>query len=365
VAVFTPGHVWTDPSHWSPDGLFYESQRLEVGGATAQEARSRVFFTDPAYARARDDAFPVGSPTRSALLNRPWVDYASAFYRRRWAVPIAAEAISPRFDQRSLLLVSLAGYVAFGVLLYGWLRRRFASWLSAVSTIAALRLLPLREWSFLPLTDSWGLALLIVSLYAAYRVLTRSPRWLAAFAPTMAVMAFTRDNGVVVIVAAVVLALVYRRREGWLLAATGIAATLPAWLAFGVPAREEISYTLNDFQPAPGGWGFIARHYPRALVDWLSSDTTYVSDHVLVGLFFILGLVSLLWRARTSDAYAQLMCAVVVGGIAFLLVNPNATGTAFRYELVLLPPAACGVAYLLAAAAARLQEVGRKVGEPA
>ena len=86
AAIFSPGHTWTNPSHWSPDGLFYEAQRLEVGGAAAQSARNRVFFTDARYAVARDEAFPKGSPTRAALLNHPWVEYSAAFYRRRWAV---------------------------------------------------------------------------------------------------------------------------------------------------------------------------------------------------------------------------------------------------------------------------------------
>jgi hypothetical protein len=362
AAIFSPGHTWTNPSHWSPDGLFYEAQRLEVGGAAAQNARNRVFFTDPGYVHARDDAFPIGSPTRAALLNHPWVEYSAAFYRRRWAVPLAAEAISPLFGQRSLLLVSLAGYVAFAVLLYGWLRIRFPSLVSAAVTIAALRLLPLREWSFLPLTDSWGLAVLLVSTYASYCVLTASRRWLAIFFPAMAVLAFTRDNGIVLIVAALVLALLYRRREGWLLAGAGIAATLPAWLAFGVPARTQLSYILNEYQPATGGWAFVARHYPRGLADLLSHDRTYVLNHVGVGLFFVAGLLVLLWRARTKDAYTQLVCAAAVGGVAVLLMTPNPTGTGFRLELVLLPPVTCGIAYGLMAASAHLRALPRRAG---
>jgi hypothetical protein len=125
------GHRWTRPPHWSPDGLFYEAQRLEVAGASAEDARTRVFFADPRYRAARDHAFPPQSPTRTTLLNRRWVEYSAANYRRRWAVPAAAAAISPLFGQRSLLIVSLVGYVLLAALLYLWLRLRFGALVSA------------------------------------------------------------------------------------------------------------------------------------------------------------------------------------------------------------------------------------------
>lgn len=345
AAVFV-GHWWTRPPHWSPDGLFYESQRLEVAGASAEDARTRVFFADPRYRAARDDAFPPQSPTRSTLLNRRWVDYSAANYRRRWAVPAAAEAISPLFGERSLLIVSLVGYVVLAALLYLWLRLRFGALVSAAVTVVTLSLPPLREWSFIPLTDSWGLALMLAALYAAHRVLARPGKaWLVAFAATTAVLSFTRDDGIVVVVAMLAVALLYRLRRAWWLAAAAVASTLPAVLAFGVPASREAAYILNDYQPAPGGWGFVARHYPRGVADWLSHDRTYLLAHVGVAVFFAAGLLLVLANAGATDDFARLAVGAAIGGILFLFLIVNPPGTAFRLELVLLPAAAAGIGY--------------------
>lgn len=352
AAGLFPLQHWVRPPHWSPDGLFYESQRLEVGGVPAQQARRRVFFSDPRYRQARDDAFPPSAPTRAALLNRRWVEYSARFYRRRWTVPLVAAAVSPLFGIRSILLVSIAGYVAIGLLLYAWLRLRFAPTASAATAIAALALPPLREWSFSPLTDSWGIVLLLAALYAAYRALAgRERRWEAAFVASMLVGAFTRDTGLVVIVALAVVGLVYRRRGALRLAAAGAVATLPAILAFGAPAVAQLAYILDGFRPAPGGWGFVAHRYPRGALDWLSSDATYLRDHLGTALFLLGGLLVVALRSRTRDAYLELSCGALIGSAAFLLIVLNPLGTAFRLELVALPAAAVGVASVFEAAA--------------
>jgi hypothetical protein len=361
AAVVFVGHWWTRPPHWSPDGLFYEAQRLEVAGASAQDARTRVFFADPGYRAARDDAFPPQSPTRTTLLNHRWVDYSAANYRRRWAVPAAAEAVSPLFGERSLLIVSLVGYVVLAALLYLWLRLRFGALVSVAVTVVTLSLPPLREWSFIPLTDSWGLAVMLAAFYAAHRVLARPGKaWLVAFAAATAALSFTRDDGIVVIVATLAVALLYGRGRAWWLAAAAVASTLPAVLAFGVPASREAAYVLNGYQPAHGGWGFVARHYPRGLANWLSHDKTYVLAHAGVAVFFAVGLLLVLAHGRATDDFARLAVGAAIGGIVFLLLIVNPPGTAFRLELVLLPAAASGIGYGAAAAFGYVQALRRR-----
>ena len=57
--------------------------------------------------------------------NDAWVEYNEPFYERRVAVPLAAAAIYPAAEERSLLYLSLAGYVAAVLALFGLLLLRF------------------------------------------------------------------------------------------------------------------------------------------------------------------------------------------------------------------------------------------------
>src|SRR5436190_1194041 len=83
------------------------------------------------------------------------------------AVPLAGLALYPAAGDRSLLYLSLAGYVAAIVALFGLLLLRFRLWIAAVITLGAILLPPLRSHSSYPLTDSWGLALETSALAAA------------------------------------------------------------------------------------------------------------------------------------------------------------------------------------------------------
>ena len=123
-----------------------------------------------------------------------------------------------------------------------------------------------------------------------------------------------------------------------------LAATLPAVRAFGVPARREAAYILDDYQPARGGRGFVARHYPRAVADWLSHD-----KRAGVAVFFAAGLLLVAAQARAKDDFVRLTVGAALGGVVFLFLIVNPPGTAFRLELVLLP-AAAGIASGAAAA---------------
>lgn len=201
---------------------------------------------------------------------------------------------------------------------------------------------------------------MLAAFYAAHRVLARPGKaWLVVFAAATAVLSFTRDDGIVVIVATLAVGLLYRRRRAWWLAAAAVASTLPAVLAFGVPASREAAYILNGYQPARGGWGFVARHYPRGLANWLSHDKAYVLAHMGVAVFFAAGLLLVLAHGRVPDDFARLAVGAAIGGIVFLLLIVNPPGTAFRLELVLLPAAAAGIAYGAATASGHLQALRR------
>ena len=54
--------------------------------------------------------------------------------------------------------------------------------------------------------------------------------------------------------------------------------------------------------------------------------------------------MGLVVNARSGDAQTQLACGAAAGAVAFLFLNPNPAGTAFRLELVLVPAAAWGLA---------------------
>jgi len=342
---------WHGSARWASDPLFYEAQRLEIRGEPAEQARERVFFSDDRYIGARNEAFRVHTvAVARSPLTKQWVDYSARFYRRRWTVPAAAAALNALFGLglRSLQMVSTAGYVALAFILFILLRLRFSALLSTVVVVLALSLDPLRAHSFIGGTDSWGLALLGGALIALHRGRDGRRRWLLLFALIIALLAFTRDDGVVAVVAAAVLAGFYRWRHGWLMAAVGIAATLPALLAFGAPARQELAYTFNHFQPTSAGWGFVLRHYPAALLsEQRSNARTLVLHHPFTGVFFAVGLLAVVAAMRTKDDYLQLACAAAAGGVVFLLLNPNPDGTDFRLELVLLPAAAIGAASTL------------------
>src|SRR5205823_3701606 len=102
---------------WGTDSVFYEAQVLELEGADAAEARRQAIAVYAGAGASEDELRP--------FRNERWVSESARNYRRRWAVPVAAAAASPIFGDRSLLLVSLAGYVATGIALFALLRRRF------------------------------------------------------------------------------------------------------------------------------------------------------------------------------------------------------------------------------------------------
>ena len=110
-------------------------------------------------------------------------------------MPLAAAALYPAAEERSLLDLSLAGYVAAVLALFGLLLLRFRTRRRRGCDAAAAALLPpLTHHSSFPLTDSWGLALETVALGAAILSLRRGLAWLPLWIGAIAVLAFTRDS---------------------------------------------------------------------------------------------------------------------------------------------------------------------------
>ena len=333
---------WDDSYQWKPDSLFYEAQLLRVQGMPKNEALRKVFNGPLAAPRVAEELRDT-PPARRTVASPSWVAYSSRFYERRWVVPALGAAVEPVLGDDALRAVSLEGYVLAGLLVYALLALRFRAWIAAVVSLGVLALGPLRYWSLLPLTDSFGVALEAAALATAVLALRRPKAWLPVFALTMLTLSFTRDATLIVVAGLAWVALRRRSRRALVTLATGIVASLPAPLLFGAPTREIMAYTLNQFRPpAHATWGFIRSRYVVGEKGLVKDDLTYLVHHPYVGLFAIGGIVALYAIRNRGDDAASMMRGAVVGAVALLLVAPNYT--ALRLELPFIPLAAYGVA---------------------
>lgn len=351
VGALSLARQWDGPILWDPDSLMYQSQTLELRGTDAQTARHELFF-GPLGARARPlDADEPGEPRR--VTDPRWVDFASQYYRRRWLLPALAAASYPVLGQESLRTWSLLGYVAVAPLLFLLLRRRFGAATSFAVALGALALGPLRDWSVIPLTDSWGVALMLAALLAGLAAIERSPRWLAAWAVAILALSITRDSSFVLVAAAAVLAVAVRTRRAVALAATGLVASLPAPLIFGADARGQLAFVANDRTiPPDTSWSFIADHYGGVLRDMAHGYGDYATAHPVTVGVFVAGLVLLYALGDRHDPFFLLLWGIPLGYLALLALGPTFSG--FRYELVLVPCVAAGIALGVRAAGRRL-----------
>ena len=342
--------AWRDPVTWTPDALYYQARLLELRGVDDDDARERV-FQGPLSAdlRSRD-------PEHTG--DEAWVEYNEPFYERRVALPLAGAALYPAAGDRSLLYLSLAGYTAAILALFGLLLLRFRVLTAAAVAAGAALLPPLTEHASYPLTDSWGLALQIGALGAAILTLDRGLRFLPLWIGTIAVLAFTRDSTWIPILAAGFCALRYRSRVPTTLFASGVAAALPAILLFTTPVRDLLALLVNDSEPsADTSWGFIASNYPGALeqlvranVGFLRRGEWYTALYLVGG---VLTLLLLVWRRpAVRDRASTLMAAAAVLGLGYVLAAP--VFSAFRLELVFVPMAAFGIAHGAELARARV-----------
>jgi hypothetical protein len=324
------------PVRWSPDGLFYQARLLELRGESRDAAYDRV-FEGPMAARLRvEDPDHVGDPA--------WVAYNERFFERRVAVPLAGAALEPVAGERALSIVSIAGFIAAVLALFGLLLLRFRLPVAA-AVAAATALLPrLTDIAPLPLTDTWGLALMTAALGFAVLALDRGPRWVWPWAGAIALLTFTRDSTWIPVLAVAWCAWRLRSRTPVLLVVAGVVAALPAYLMFEAPMRELLAAAVSDMQPRPDeSWLWIAQHYPAAIVDHVRSDLGYVRDGAwLSGAYLALGMVLLFAVARGPDPARMLLRAAAVVALLYVLAVP--VFSALRIELVFVPAAAFGLA---------------------
>jgi hypothetical protein len=347
TALLSMADTLGDPVRWTPDGLFYQARTLELQGTPRDEALART-FQGPLGADLR-----AIDPERSG--DPAWVSYSAQFYERRVAVPAAAAVLEPLGGDRTLLDLSVAGYVAAVLAIFGFLLLRFSLPIAAAVSLATLALPALTKHAGFPLTDSWGLALETAAFAFGVLALERGRRWVIAWAAAILLLALTRDSMLILVCAAAWLALTQRSRVSAWLFGTAVAAALPVLLVFSMPMRELLGMMLNDIQPDPGAsWFSIAERYPAAIVDLLQANGGFVRDGAwLSAAYLIAGLVLLLLLARGSRATpaTTLLKAGAVAGVAYILVVP--IFSAFRLELVLVPMAAYGLALGIEWSAAR------------
>ena len=260
---------------WTPDGLFYQARALELRrrgprrGARRGPSRAR---SAPSCARATRSA----RATRTGSATTPSSTSAGSACRS------PRPPIEPVAGDRALLDLSLAGYVAAVLALFGLLLLALpAADRRARSRSATVFLPALTFHSSYPLTDSWGLALETAALASGILVLQRGPRWLIAWVVVASCCSrFTRDSTWIPVLAAAGVALTLRSRVTWALLGTGVAAAVPG--AAHVPGADARA-ARDDAQRRPSrrrdaSWGFVAGHYPGAIVDLLQADGGFVRD---------------------------------------------------------------------------------------
>jgi hypothetical protein len=329
------------PPRWSPDGLFYQARVDTLRGADAGTALTRT-FQGPLGAHLRRV-----DPKRSG--NPAWVRYNARFYQRRLTVPLAAAALEPRAGERAILDISLAGYVAAVLAIFGLLLVRFRLPVAAAVTLGTVFLPALTTHASYPLTDSWGVALETAALASGLLVLDRGARWLVPWTLAILVLSFTRDSTWILVLAALWLTVSQRSKVAASLLATSVAAAIPAVLAFSYPMRELLAQMLNDIQPvAHPTWSFVIGHWPGAVEQLLRADGGFVRDGAWYSAAYLLAGVLALFlftRGARGSAGSTLLKAAAVAAIAYILVVP--VFSAFRLELALVPVAAFGLASAL------------------
>jgi len=338
TSLLAVGGTLTGPPHWTPDGLFYQARSLELRGIDRDVALQRTFHGAPGAQLRRIDPQRSGDPE--------WVRYNTQFYERRVTVPLVAAALEPVAGDRAILDLSLAGYVAAILAIFGLLLLRFRLPIAAAITLATVFLPALTQHSSYPLTDSWGLALETAAFAFGILAIERRPRWVIAWAAAILALSFTRDSTWIPIMAAAWLTFRQRSRVSLWLLGTGLAAAVPVVLLFPLPTRELFAQMLNGAQPDPGAsWGSIVERYPGAIIDLLHADGGYVRDGAWYSAAYLAGgllLMFLLTRRSPRGGAVTLLKAGALASVAYVLAVP--TFSALRLDLVCVPMAAWGFA---------------------
>jgi hypothetical protein len=323
---------------------------LEIRGVDEPTAMRRTFDGPISAAlRARDPGH-TGNPA--------WVKYNKPFYDRRLALPLAGAAVYPVAGDKSLLYLSLAGYVAAVLALFGLLLLRFRTSVAAAVTAATVFLPPLVSHSSYPLTDSWGLALEISALAAALLTFDRGLRWLPLWVAAIVLLSFTRDSTWIPILAVGWCALRYRSRIPTTLFASGVLAALPSLVLFKTPVRDLLALLVNNSEPSSDtSWTFIARHYPGAVVDLVRSNVGFLRRGEWYTAAYFLGgaaALAVFMRSRSRSATDHLFAASAILAVLYVLAAP--VFSAFRLELVFVPAGAYGLGLAVDAALRRAAE---------
>lgn len=345
---------WAPHTFWSPDALVYQTRVEQIRGASEEEALSRVWQGPLAEGFRSGDA--RRAPADRALADPDWIPYMYELFQRRLLVPLFAAALHPIASTESLEVVAIIGMFAFALLLYVLLRQRFSPLACAIAITLCLAWPPI-FWAFMPLTESWGLALLCAALLAALVGIERGRKWLWAWAAIMLVLSFTRDFTPVALAAVGVVALTLRNRRSIELVGTGVLAALPAPLISGGGSpREHLAFALNGARiPEDSSWGFIIDGYLPAIWRTLRDNVEYLFASeprfleaglplfpltlpILAGIVMVI----LARGGFPGDSFLPLMRGALLGGVAYILVLPLLNY--LRFELVLLPVAAAGLA---------------------
>jgi hypothetical protein len=344
---------WAPISIWTPDSLFYQAKVEQIRGASEDDALTDVWEGPLATGfRLADQQRP---PESRVLSDPAWITYSAQFYDRRIVVPLMAAAIHPLAGTNSLEVVSIVGCFVFALLLYVLLRQRFGPLACGIAVILCLAWPPTR-WAFLPLTESWGLALICLALLSALLAIERGGGWFAVWGVAVLALSFTRDLTPVALAAVALLLLALRNREAVLLTGIGLAAAVPAPLIGGAPLREHLAYSYNSSRiPDDPSWGFVADRYFTEIGDGIRGNFEYIfSAHprfldpwlpllpftvpIVAGIVVII--IARAWER--DDAFLPLMRGALLGGVAYYLLLPHFNY--LRYELVFLPAAAGGMA---------------------
>jgi hypothetical protein len=331
---------------WTPDSLFYQAQMYELRGASPDAALRRV-FSSPAAEQVTH--LPGAAPL---IKNPAWIRYSARFYRRRWLVPALAAAIYPLAGDRSLLDVSIVGYVIACLALFGLVRARFSDGVSALAVAACLLQPAFQGPSWVPRTDSWGVAIEALGLLVWLRALERGGRWTAAGVLTTIALSITHDATVVLLGALAWFAVHTRERRGWATLAGATVASIPVAVLFGAPLTQEFAWVYQNFNiPHDASWHYLAAHYPAAVWSVIRGDAEFpqllrpVLAWYAISCAIVLALCYVLIAAPRRDVLFMLIRGAFLGALVTLALLPNYTY--MRLELVLLPCVAVGLAFTI------------------
>ena len=353
IGVAAMAHQWDGRILWETDGLFYQAKVLEIRGMSTAHALHTV-FDGPVGAFSRHSLGQGPAAVARAQARPGWPAYSAQFYSRRLALPYLAALIYPLFGLRSLQLLSLLGYVLIGPLLYALLRQRFRPLPSLAAAVVCLALPTLRQWSIFPMGDSWGIALEIAALLCAVLAVRRGRRWLIPWVASVFLLSITRDAAFLGVIAAAGLWLATRSRMSIALTLTAILAAIPAPLLHPINERVQLAYVFADHTiPHDATWSFVFAHYLPNLGHVLNLNLAYAVHQPLVSSLFIVGAGLFALDFRRRDPWHVVVASMVLGYGLLLAVGPSFSQ--FRYELVLLPLLAAG----LAAGAERVIAVAR------